>query len=208
MTPTEEHLAFFHELGLTITQWAMVETNLRRLASTCFSQQDRKNLSIGFLSVENFRSKLKFTNNLLEAKFKDSSEFPEWKKIYEKLERVSKRRNELAHRSVVLYLNGQAGRRYALIDDLSEQKNLAKVSPAPEIKTKPPTGAICLVNLVETRLEFVALSIRLQNFHSRLIGEEPFFPEEMEYPSKTPTVSDIRKQLKQILGSISAAKTK
>lgn len=38
MNPAEEHLAFFHELGFAIAQWAQLEMSLFWCLSTCFPQ--------------------------------------------------------------------------------------------------------------------------------------------------------------------------
>ena len=68
MTPGEEHLAFYHEIGLTIAQWAHIENSLFLIAAACVNKRNTKGIASGFFSIENFRSKLAFVDALVKTK--------------------------------------------------------------------------------------------------------------------------------------------
>lgn len=69
MTHGEERIAFYHELGSTLTQWVLIENDLYNIVLRCFDKENTRLLAIGFFSIDNFRAKLKFVDKLFSEKF-------------------------------------------------------------------------------------------------------------------------------------------
>src|SRR5947208_2598049 len=109
MGPNEEQVLFYYEIGMAISQWAHVEMALRDVVINCASGSGRRALSIGFYSIENFRSKLQFCDNLLAESFDTSPELTSWHGLRDRLTKASTKRNRLAHRSTITYLTGKPG---------------------------------------------------------------------------------------------------
>jgi hypothetical protein len=103
MTPIEEHFAFYSELGAAFTNWASVETGLFDLFAACLSKKDMKEASITFFSIENIRSKLDVTSNLVRHKLSKEKEFrliKDWEVLAERVRKGAGLRNKLAHYQV------------------------------------------------------------------------------------------------------------
>ena len=199
MNWSEENLLFYHEIGVALSQWAQVEMTLRDVAVTTVALQDRQIMSIGFYSIENFRSKLQYCDNLLLEKFDNSELIKDWPKLQIRLTKAAEKRNKIAHRTVVTYVNGVPGRRYALVEWLTEQFTVKSKKQKFQTNNKPPQGALCLLDIVHIRYEFFSLSTDLANFAACLDGREPLFYQANIQSLKPPTMSEFRKQMKQLI---------
>lgn len=199
MTPAEEHFHFYYEMGLTITQWASVEMTLRDIVVNCASAPDRRIISIGYYSIENFRSKLQFCDNLLTERFESSPHFSEWAKLYERLKRASTKRNKLAHRTVLVFPNAPAGRRYSLVDWLDGQFTAKSKKHSRLSDANPPQGAIYLLDVMQFQIDFSSLFIDLANFSAKLAGHAPTYPPELQVPRKPPTLKEMRSRIDWML---------
>lgn len=199
MTPAEEHYIFYYELGLAITQWAHVEMALRDVTVNCVSAIDRRTISIGFYSIENFRSKLQFCDKIITERFEASPHFSDWRNLRERLTRASSKRNRLAHRGIIVFPAAHAGRRYALVQRLTEQFTAKSKKPTRASSTNPPQDALCLRDVVQFRLDFFSLLVDLANFAAKLAGRAPEFPPEFQGPKTPPTLSEMRAQMRHIL---------
>lgn len=198
MTPAEEHYIFYYELGLAITQWAQVEMALRDLLVNCVSAADRRTISIGFYSIENFRSKLQFCDNLITERLETSPQLADWKKLRERLSKASSKRNKLAHRGIIVFPAASAGRRYALVEWLTEQLTAKSIKPTRTPTTQPPQDALCLRDVVQFRFDFFSLLVNLANFAAKLAGRAPAFSAAFE-AVRPPTLSEMRGQIRHVL---------
>lgn len=100
----QEEAIFYHELGKAIAQWSSVEFSLCRATAVCFMDRDiAKTVSkfsdfyLGFFSIENFRSKLQFSDVIIRRGLHSTEDIAEWNNLHGRLESLSKVRNHLAH---------------------------------------------------------------------------------------------------------------
>lgn len=195
MKINEELFAFKYELGNAIAQWGYVEHHVLNIALLCVSGPDREALAIGYHSIENFRSKVTVCDNLVRHKFRKSAHFPKWLSARDKLDKLSGKRNKIAHGWHKLYVHNTVGRRWAIIPLHHVDGSLLHVDGA-----KPPSGAICLRELVAIRLEFHALTTLVCNVRELLSGNRAPFPESHEQPENPPTIRRIGDLIRAELG--------
>jgi hypothetical protein len=181
-TQDDEFKLFFMELGLTIVHWAGVEDGLRVCALSGFKKKDHPALSLGFLSIENFRPKLEFADKVIQRKHGTNPLGAPWPTIADKLRQGSYLRNKIAHRAVLNFPHGKPGRRLVLQPWIYQK---------PKFKTRkpmPPPGSLGLMDIIKARLEFYALVATLNNFAARLSGKPELFPKSSEQAEDPPTI--------------------
>ena len=81
MDMNEERLAFYHEIGLAITQWAHVEFALAWIIATCFERQEAQRIIDGFLSIENVRAKLQYADTIVSGQELSASQKAKWAEL-------------------------------------------------------------------------------------------------------------------------------
>ena len=189
---SEEDVAFYLEVGKSLSQWAHVENHLRKTAGLCVSRVDALTIQAGFLSIENFRSKLQFVDALVKRKTKDAALLDRWAALEKRCRSSSQLRNRIAHSKPVLFPEGEPTRRLALVDWEREKR------PKGE-KTAPP-GALCLSNVIQARDEFLALTTALANFREALDGKPEPFAKALERSTDPPTIRDTRNHVRGALG--------
>lgn len=194
ITNGEEMVLFYQELGLAITAWANVEYALILVASNCFSSNEEENVSMVFLSIENFRSKLQVVDKLVSENFREPQHKKRWKLLFDRTQTASANRNALAHMWLRIFPDNAAGRRYALVPKFPEPIKLRK-GPV-----KPPPGSLCVRDIVSIRYEFHALIVALQNFSCEIEGMKGPFPESDEQPQSPPTTQTLARRNHAILG--------
>lgn len=191
MNVNEEFLAFHFHLGLAITQWAHVEFAMAQIIVVCFRQLNGESVQTtvnGFLSIENYRSKLKYIDTILADLPIADEMLAKWSVLHKRCARLSTKRNKLAHFWVINDLHGKPGKRQKLIPKRPDE------SDKPTIHEQFPTG-ICLRDVVSFRLEFFALTRALENFADRLVPQEANFPEDQEQPQAPPSLAQLRRQI-------------
>ncbi len=193
LAPKLERLAFYDALGRAITQWAGLERQLPDLVFACLPNADRKTIVRGYYSIENFRSKLKFIDSLIQVKFKPGPVLTEWTTIMDRIATASKKRNILAHQGVAIDTEAKAGRRFSL------RPWVIKATQG-SAKHKLPVGTLFLRDIIQSRLEFHALMCVTANFSARLTGQAEPFPKTAELPARLPTIWQIKDQIHAILG--------
>ena len=204
MTPEQESVLFHYELGQAISYWAYLEMNLRHLVSSAVSLDARQLVSVGFFSIENFRSKLTYCDNILTEHFHRSPHYQRWLTLCTRVRSAATKRNRMAHQTVMVYPQSKPGRRQALINWSAEQftapSKATKVRPG----FAPPTDAMCVREIVEAKYEFEALMRSIRNLRAALLGEqEGPQARELEEVKGVPTASALWKQL---LASINQGK--
>jgi hypothetical protein len=192
MNPSEESVCFHFEHSVAITQWAHVERELFNAVARCFDKEEYPQLALGFVSIENFRSKLSFSDRVIQRTFVGTKHIDDWLRIHDRLAACATNRNHLAHYRLHTYLNGESGRRVALIPWIVAKKDLKIL--------KPPPGSICIRDLVKFRFEFCALFITLSNFGARLAGEKEQFPKSSEQPMRPMTIRQLTSHIHELLG--------
>jgi hypothetical protein len=200
MSPELETIAFFHAAGKAIVQWSFVEKNLRDLLFHCMSATDRSAIVGAYLSIENFRSKLKFCDNIISAKTAGTPGATTWAGLQKKVGALSKARNAIVHGVVVGYPNGVPGRRLALEDMPPEVGSGINASRRGN-PDRPPTGALCLRDLDGRRGEFLALANSLRNFSGVVLGLPEPIPKSHELPARPMTIHKIEAQMRAALGA-------
>ena len=192
MTPNEELVAFYYELGMAITHWANVEIELCITVQSCFTENYHPSLGVGFFAIENFRSKLEFSDEVVRRRLGEDVEG--WADTIAEVRKASFARNKLVHRSVRAYLSNTAGRRYALIPWIIKKPRTDKE------RLKPPPGSLCVRDIIQMRYQFVSAFASLRTFRTRALGrpEQPLkYPEQLQSP---PTIPQIRRRIHEVLG--------
>ena len=181
----EERLAFYTQIGLSVTHWANVEFALSWVVGSCFGRRNGRRAAAGFLSIENIRSKLQHADQILAHRRMPKTERANWADLVEWAGKLAQKRNRLAHSWVFNDIARRLGRRVMLLPTRPFKK---------DPKQKYP-GALCVRDIVGYRLEFVALMMGLENFQHRLSGQEEQFPEPLERQPRPPTLENIRREI-------------
>jgi hypothetical protein len=193
MTPSEECLVFYFEIGLTLTQWAQLERSLLEVAGSCMNKRDYNALGHGFFSIENFRSKLAFVGQLVENKVKpDSARAAEWARLSARITAASIKRNKLAHYRVTASIE-PVGKRYALSPWIDRSKLKVRSK-----KYHPPPGALFATDVAELRWDIFALTMSLENFAAKLARRR------IPFPASAAQALNPRPSLAQLLAQIPA----
>jgi len=164
----EERLLFFHAVGEALAQWAYVESQLWLLATLAFPLQQRQPVVDGLMAIESFRAKLRVCDRYIRHAFTDPDFVARWAKAREKLTRLSKQRNKVAHQVTVLYSASKEGRRFAM-----EDWNPGVLHPG----EKPTSEALCLQQLELLRREFHQLTTDLASLNRLASIGVPLPPE-------------------------------
>lgn len=191
MYPSEEHLAFYHAIGMAVTQWAHVENGLYNVA--CCAFDNKKALGNGFAVIENFRSKLAFTDKVVMFAIKDQSMANEWASIFTKLQGLSTYRNKIAHGNVTIYPESKPGIRYALIPTFTTENKKKSSKPI------SPTGSLCVKDINLVSKQFGMASNYLLSFVSRLQGHKDLFQELIQQEPKPQSLDELRRQIYTML---------
>jgi hypothetical protein len=185
LTSNEESIAFYYYIGQAITEWARVELSLYWLVSACFTKGNRERLAAGFFSIENFRSKLKFVDEIFKAKYHKPRHIKQWESLREDLERLSRVRNHLAHYVVREYAEGRPGRRLAL------QPRINQPTKFKQIIRKPPSGALCLKQIVHAKRRLEALASAVEFLFYDLLRLKTPYPASLAQADDVPSMASL-----------------
>ena len=181
----EERLAFYHRVGLAVTQWAHVEFALAWIVATGFERKEAQRIIDGFLSIENIRSKLQYAGTIFSSQNLSPSQKTKWAELAQRVESLSRKRNRLAHSWVLNEMGAKAGRRIMLLPTRPMKKRSRQKHP----------GAICLRDVAGYAKEFSALMVALENFGDSLVGQKARFPKSQEQPQHPPTLENLRQEI-------------
>ncbi|MES2412446.1 MAG: hypothetical protein V4614_01500 [Pseudomonadota bacterium] len=198
MSPTEEMVAFYFELGLAITQWANVELTLFEVASACMSKRDRKLLALGYFNLESFRGKLDFVDGVVEGKIKTKNPriYTEWRTLYDKTSQLSVTRNKLAHNSVMGFLNGSAGRHIGIVPWITKDNPKIKKKAAPGVA---PSDALCVRDIISFRFEGFHTRMRIENLAHKIARKPVPFSRLAPQPNSPPPIHEISAQMRAMI---------
>ncbi len=196
MTPTQESALFMHQLGHAVSDWAFLEMDLAILVAAAVSREDRHTLQVGFFAIENFRSKLACCDNILNERFHSVRGFEKWETVRAQIEALSRKRNRLAHQTVMVYPGGPVGRRIAILDWKANIHSSPKLAPTKSCGKVPPPGSLCVRDLAQVSLEFRAAQHAIRNMRAVLLGQPPDYPTALEQPPRVPTAASLFKAFK------------
>lgn len=111
---------FYQTVGKTITEWSGVERALSELFADALSTPHRNLGIVAFYAAQTFQTKLAMTTDTLSVRLrftvgpgkqhnykpKPHKIFDRWKPIHKRLDRLSKKRNLVAHRPVSQVFQG------------------------------------------------------------------------------------------------------
>lgn len=193
MTPYEEMIAFYFELGRAISAWADVERALFQIYISCFTKHNYDPAGLTFFSIENFRSKMKAVDTTFRTKFDGTHHVADWDSIYKRLERHSSFRNHLVHYHTRSYDHAKPGRRMALIPTLSKAPRFRQKVP------KPPDGSMFLRDIVTSRYQFTALAHGLELLFYRAKKWKTQLPTSLAQADDAPTMAQLTRQISTML---------
>ena len=199
MGASEEHIAFYKELGLAVTQWAQLEMSLFHLLCTCFNRSQYSVVYSGFISMEGFRAKLRFVSNVFCQHITDTAHLADWRKADAKLESLSRSRNKLAHWRQHIYTGSPIGRRYALVPWALEPKTITQKE-----SMRPPSGALCVRDINSIRFNFFAVNVALVNLRCRILHVAEAVDKSAETPLKPLTLAQMSKDIRTLVNGTAA----
>lgn len=196
MTPDEEIIVFHYQLGVAITEWSHIESLLREVLVCGFRDQDlnREALSVGLFRLEGFRAKLNFIDGTVTRKLAGSPHLAEWRRLVDRARTQSGSRNKLAHWPIDKYWECPPGQRVVLRPWLSPKKKKATRVP------RPPAGSLHLREIIKIHLQFKALAVSLMNFLYRACNAQAPLPESDEQAGRPMTVTQLARQMREVLG--------
>jgi hypothetical protein len=197
MSPDEEHVSFYYEIGLAVTFWALVERAVLKVAQACTAPHQAPAILQAFYAIENFRSKLAFTDALVQSKTSNKNLLKQWGELNAACKQAAAKRNILAHRHAVPFRhqkNPRPGRIHSLVD-------WAELAAWDGIPTgKPPPGSLFVRDISRFSQEFVALTDRILVFEHALRGKPRPTLELYELPPRPPTTRDLKNRIRARLG--------
>jgi hypothetical protein len=151
-------------------------------------------LGTGLYAIESFRAKLQFVDVSLRQRLFDATALAAWDELQKRAAAASLRRNQLAHRSVMIYSGEKVVKQFALVD----WKQRSVISD----DGRAPSGAMGIRALVECRYLFTPISLELENLAARLDGvAEPWT---IDPPLKAPTLEEIVTHERALLRGLGA----
>lgn len=189
LTTGEEHIAFYMAIGRAVTQWAHIENGLYHVANRVFGEDTAAPLAFGFMSIENFRSKLAFVDRAFgTAIFYREFEL-DWAEVREQVRGLSSRRNEIAHGRVIIYPHSKPGRRFAIVPTFAPEPKRRQKVPT------PPSGSLCVRDIDLAQRQFSRAAARLHELYFRIggEGEQPGAPAQPE--PKSQSLAQLRRQI-------------
>jgi hypothetical protein len=195
MTENEEQLAFYHQIGTAVTQWATVEFSLYDVVAACFGDRESLAVNVAFFSVENFRSKLQLVDNLVAIKFQNTPHFSEWIRLHERTRAAADARNTLVHYWVLIYPHEKPGRRWCLLPRLGKLRRRP-----PKRQQKVPAGVLCVRDVSLLAQRFSSLGIALQRFAAHRRGRQTLLPESEQQAARPMTLTELRRQIHALAG--------
>lgn len=195
MTEQEEIYAFYYQVGKSLERWAWIETELAMICGFCSSVRHHGYSHItGFFVIENFRSKLAYTDALVNVKCR--REQPKvlhlWSIVKKRIEKMATLRNQLAHRRATVIRRGKPGERIALMEPnwiLNDETDATKL---------PPEQKITIRDVAHRSAQFSALYSHLCDFSRLLsVGGDQLPP----MPTvKRPTMREIESVMREAMG--------
>lgn len=198
ITPAEEEIAYFQQIGTALAVWANIEWRLMDACLRCIPNDEQGQLTrnafkMGFVNIQGARNKIMFAFAMVRRVLATAnpSVIPEWDDLKDKVLGESTKRNHLAHYQSRPFPRASEGRRWALCP-WSQPKG---TDP-----DKPPPESYCLLDLVVMEKSFLATTAKLANFLARVCSEKAPFEESEELPGDPPDLRHIARLIHEALG--------
>ena len=186
----EEFLIFYQELGTAITNWSVVEAALSRVVASALPKVRNRTVAAGFFAIENFRSKLKFVDEIVHEQLSVALVHM-WDPMHNRAESLAIQRNKIVHR-VPLRILAQTspGKRVVLIPPNFNR------SPASAFVSKKgrqilPRDTVTIHHIMLLRRQFAQLSEALSQFAIHLEGGPKPTQGLLEQSIALPTMRDL-----------------
>lgn len=164
LTPVEENIAFHMAIGQAVSQWAHVENGLFNICVTAFKGSPPKVLGASFHAIDNFRTKLGFTDSAIQQSKAFSEVLADWAIIRDHVRGLSTTRNKIAHCRTIVYPDAPAGRRYAIVP--ISYKGAKKQSAM----ALAPSGSLCVKDIDLASRQFSRASNCLLGLMAKVQG--------------------------------------
>jgi hypothetical protein len=165
ITLEQESAAIYYHMGLAISNWSRVESGLFWLATLCFTHRHHYYVAVTIFSIDAFSNKVKVVDRLIRSKYGKTSHLKKWITLERDLRRLSSMRNFLAHCRRMEYPQNQPGRRIALEPWIVGPRQKQRIP-------KPPSGALCLKDIVDAGKHFDTIWVSLQAFYHELKSDK------------------------------------
>lgn len=193
MTASEESIAFYVAIGQAVNYWSNVEQGLFLVVASSFKKRDPHMHASGFFSIENFRSKLGFTDRIVKASSASAKCKDDWGEQFETVRGLSQVRNKIVHGRVYGYPMASPGRRYAVVPVLPKPSRLkSKV-------LKPPSGSLCVRDIDLAARQFSRAFLMLGDLSCRIEGREGLRAEHVPPEPQPRTLVQLRRQMQATL---------
>lgn len=183
----EEMVCFFEEVGTALTLWGTVEKNILNIALIEISKADTERFARGFLSIENFRSKLNFADTAINYSPVMKPHLEDWQQVHKRIVAASKLRNKLAHYHRTYFEAAPVGRRLALCP-WSENLRSFELGV-------PPAGSLCIRDIAGFKNQFFSLVMLLINMNCRIRGMPERHAKHLEQPIPIQTLQALKSHL-------------
>ena len=195
MTPDQEQLAFFRELGGAIQQWQYVELTLYQVAKAC-SDQDPGHIYDHFYNLRSFESRVQYADSVISPKLKDTQLRDDWCSLHSRIRDDGQERNKIAHYLVLITPGKKPGRRYGLWPPRARVPKTGDIRP----EVLPPSGVLGVKDLWLRARRFSESAGLLMNFVLRLQGQEERFSPNPGTPPRAPTLAQLVKEIQDLAG--------
>jgi hypothetical protein len=98
---------FYSQLGKTIQAWLWIETEAYLLYSAFMRCANSHLVSVTFNRIQSFEAKLRLLDNCLALILgNQSEEWKTWRRLFNRAEKLNRKRNKIVHEPAVLTVNG------------------------------------------------------------------------------------------------------
>lgn len=98
---------FYCQLGKTIQAWLCIETEAYLLYSAFMRRANNHLVSVTFNHIHSFEAKLRLLDNCLALILgNQSDEWKAWRRLFNRAEKLNKKRNKIVHEPAVLTVYG------------------------------------------------------------------------------------------------------
>jgi hypothetical protein len=193
MTPNQENLAFFRELGGAIQQWQQVELALYEVVKAC-CDEDPRDIYHNFYSHRSFEARMNYADSLILPKLTDTPFSEDWQSLRKRIRNDAQQRNKIAHYLVLISPDKRPTRRFGLWPPQAKAPKADGITP----EVLPASGVLGVKELWLRARRFSGGTILLRNFASRVQGQENRCFPNPQTPSQAPTLAQLVKEIQDL----------
>jgi hypothetical protein len=193
MTPNQENLAFFRELGGAIQQWQQVEQALYEVAKACCDEEPR-DIYHNFYSHLGFKARMYYADSLISPKLIETALSEDWQSLRKRIRNDAQQRNKIAHHIVLISPDKRPGRRFGLWPPQAKAPKADGSTP----EVLPDSGVLGVKELWLRARRFSAGTVLLRNFAFRVQRQEHRCFPNLQTPSQAPTLAQLAKEIQDL----------